>query len=58
MENLKHLTKSDLNSTSGGFVPVVILGTVYSAKAVAGYFIGVAGASSAITVAVISDNKN
>lgn len=57
MKNLNLLNQNQLISVNGGFVPVVILGVTYSAKAVAGYFGAVAAASSGVTIAAISDNK-
>lgn len=57
MENLKPLREEQLKDLKGGFVPLVILGTTYSAKAVAGYFFGVAATSSGITLAAISNNS-
>jgi lactobin A/cerein 7B family class IIb bacteriocin len=56
METLKPLHKEELVEASGGFLPIVILGTTYSAKAVAGYFLGVASATSAITTAVMTSD--
>lgn len=58
MENLKPLNHDHLRSINGGFVPVVIFGATYSAKAVAGYFGAVAAASSGITLAALGDNKD
>jgi len=57
MEKLKPLEHTQLRLVNGGFIPVVILGVTYSAKAVAAYFGAVAAASSGITLAVISDNN-
>lgn len=57
MENLKPLNRIQLVYTNGGFVPVVIFGITYSAKAVAAYFGAVAAASSGIALTAISDNN-
>lgn len=57
MEKLESLNQKQLKTINGGFVPVVIFGVTYSAKAVAGYFGAVAAASSGVTLAVISDNQ-
>ena len=58
MKNLKPMNQTQLKRINGGFVPIVILGVTYSAKAVAAYFGAVAAASSGITLAVISDNQD
>ncbi|WP_147303566.1 hypothetical protein [Rhodohalobacter sp. SW132] len=58
MRNIKYLNHENLKRTNGGFVPVVIFGVTYSAKAVAGYFGAVTAASSGITLAVINNNSD